>query len=757
MPKQKNRKFLVIFLAVILVIITGLFFYARVLQVRLSNSACATLSEVLQQQKLTFVAKFEGETALLETVAAEFSAHFNSFEDLPAVAKALNNITEKTTFSYLSIVGPNGRGMENTGRLVEVGQREYFAMAMAGKTHISSPLNSQITGQPVIVIATPVYAKGKVAAVLAGILEIGELDGLFPASFGGRGFAGVATSAGDIIVKTQTELLQPGANILTTIGNARIVKHDSIKQIQENVKKGLGGHTQFISNGRWMMAHYEPLGINDWYVISVADYNVVASEMAQILFDTVLVAVVVGLLFIGVFVLYLIEQKKIYGQLKEMDKRVQMMFNTSPLGCAMWNESNEVIDCNEAMVRMFGTRDKEEYLSHFYSLSPKYQPGGGRSSKMAKQALQQAFQSGYKRFEWMHTTMNGQQLPCEVTLIRLENNGENVLAGYCRDMREQKAMLAEIDTMLKSAEMDERCFRQLAAHTKTAVVEWKYGLKKTRIYKSYEELFAAAREEKKDYNDMIGTEMIHPEDRETHRQFLQKVMQGNKVAPIKIRLRCQNGAYRWCYHPTLAVQDEAGRAYKMIGFFEDIEETVLKERAMRQKLEMDGLTGLYNKAAVQLLVEETLEAIDGEKQHAVICVDIDNFKNINDSFGHLYGDEVLQELAEKIKGLFRSSDILGRFGGDEFILFIKDLPSLEFVHSKAEQLCKSIHASYQVGEVEHSISASIGISVYPSDGVSYTQLYTKADEASYRVKKNGKNGYAFYGEAISPQEGEGAL
>jgi len=131
-------------------------------------------------------------------------------------------------------------------------------------------------------------------------------------------------------------------------------------------------------------------------------------------------------------------------EIKEADERVQLMFDATPIGANFWSKDYRVIDCNREMVRLFDMPNKQVYLDRFFDLSPEYQPDGQLSSKKASEYITKAFEEGYCRFEWRHQRLNGEQLPCEVTLIRIKYEDDFMVVGFIRDLREQKAMLAEI-------------------------------------------------------------------------------------------------------------------------------------------------------------------------------------------------------------------------------------------------------------------------------------------------------------------------
>ena len=159
--------------------------------------------------------------------------------------------------------------------------------------------------------------------------------------------------------------------------------------------------------------------------------------------------------------------------------------------------------------------------------------------------------------------------------------------------------------------------------------------------------------------------------------------------------------------------------------------------------ERDMMTGVFNKTSATNIIENELR-ISNDATHALFIIDIDNFKGINDNLGHAIGDKVLIDTAKIISGIFRDADIVSRFGGDEFVVFATHIKDMGFVNKKAAELCSALHLGYGEGENKQSISSSIGIACYPAHGHTYDELFEHADQALYKVKEKGKNGYAVY-------------
>ena len=165
---------------------------------------------------------------------------------------------------------------------------------------------------------------------------------------------------------------------------------------------------------------------------------------------------------------------------------------------------------------------------------------------------------------------------------------------------------------------------------------------------------------------------------------------------------------------------------------------------LQNKAETDLLTDLLNKISTENKIKEYLDG-DGQDKTCMMCVlDIDNFKKINDTMGHAFGDEVLATLGKRIKAEFRVTDIIGRTGGDEFIIFLKDLKDDNVIEREAGRVA-GFFKNFTVGTyTKYSPTASIGAAIYPRDGGDYESLYKAADTALYKAKKRGKNQLAFY-------------
>jgi diguanylate cyclase (GGDEF)-like protein/PAS domain S-box-containing protein len=211
-----------------------------------------------------------------------------------------------------------------------------------------------------------------------------------------------------------------------------------------------------------------------------------------------------------------------------------------------------------------------------------------------------------------------------------------------------------------------------------------------------------------------------------------------------------------------AIEDSAapiinvdGSTIGVVLVFHDVSQAKQMAQEMSYLAEHDFLTDLPNRL---LLIDRISQALNSAKRKqsriAVLYIDIDHFKKINDTLGHAVGDQLLRLLSHKLKNSIRSIDTISRQGGDEFVILLSEFDSPVTPAEVAEKLIKEASATYSVGRHELNVSASIGIAVYPEDGTSVDELLKNADAAMYHAKEQGRNNYQFFTQELSERIAE---
>lgn len=250
--------------------------------------------------------------------------------------------------------------------------------------------------------------------------------------------------------------------------------------------------------------------------------------------------------------------------------------------------------------------------------------------------------------------------------------------------------------------------------------------------------------------DRIVTVLVHPDDRENVLQLysrgniLNAYSDGEREIISEYR-QTHDGGFIWVRNTAHLFEEPDSGNIKAFFYIENIHDSKLAALEILYKAEHDLLTGLYNKTSTEKKINEFLASSDGiAGKHAFFILDIDFFKATNDHFGHAFGDAVLSRTGEKLRDMFRETDVIGRIGGDEFVMLMKNIQNEKIATSKAQEVCDCIADSFTKDGVSYHLSASIGIAFYGIHGKNYSDLYKNSDTALYVSKETGRNRYTTY-------------
>lgn len=316
-----------------------------------------------------------------------------------------------------------------------------------------------------------------------------------------------------------------------------------------------------------------------------------------------------------------------------------------------------------------------------------------------------------------------------------DDNGK--LFYYCVviDISLQKKMMRQIET-------EKERYRIITEQSDSIIFEIDFKKRSITFSHKFEEQFGV------DASGDLSALNLHPNDIPILEKTLDALTSGQPFVKAEIRLQKSDGAYLWCEmqaSPIRKVKDDfVGGA---VGKIMDINDEKNEKEKLKTLSQTDPLTGLYNKTTTYASIEAFLRSDSPHVSSALIFVDIDNFKGINDYFGHMKGDEVLLEITEKLRSAFRPDDIIGRFGGDEFCIFTPQIsrPDLEAL---LEKLRLSICKTYSDNINAVHVSSSIGVAFFPEDAAGISDLIKKADKSLYAAKERGKNQVIFYEEDL---------
>lgn len=254
-------------------------------------------------------------------------------------------------------------------------------------------------------------------------------------------------------------------------------------------------------------------------------------------------------------------------------------------------------------------------------------------------------------------------------------------------------------------------------------------------------------------DELLKKQVIDKENYETYKRIFNNMINRRRMEPEILRI-CIDGVWIWNkIHYNVIGQDQ------LVGFLENYDEQVCQHEKMQEinrKSQLDPLTSLYNRAYFKHEVEKALgkrSFFQDPGYSALFLLDLDYFKQANDTLGHMVGDEILKESAMAMRHSVRSTDLCGRLGGDEFVLFIENVRDMEAIQRCAGKLNAALRRIYGTGERRIDISASIGIAVLTEE-TGFNELYRLADVALYRVKNSGRDGFYVISKDTEKEKGE---
>lgn len=240
--------------------------------------------------------------------------------------------------------------------------------------------------------------------------------------------------------------------------------------------------------------------------------------------------------------------------------------------------------------------------------------------------------------------------------------------------------------------------------------------------------------------------VVSAEDRERFLATAREAMESGEPFDVEYRVAAADGSVLWFSARGVPMLDAAGKVHRIIGVSRDITGQKRRDEGVYFLAYHDSLTGLPNRRLLQDRLSQALySAQRRDGKVGALLIDLDDFKQVNDSGGHRVGDAVLREVAQRLGGCVRKADTLARHGGDEFVIILSELQAEADCQVVAEKVLRVLAQAFDVEGRSFRLGASIGIAVFPSGGADGDALLRNADAAMYRAKQQGRNQYRLHG------------
>lgn len=722
-----------------------------------------SLVEVAAQGAKIVAKDIEGHLNVLKTIVLMEPI---ADEEAPVVRKLrfLEPEVKRSGHRRMTIIDSRGKGRTTDGYRISVADRQYFKKAVAGVANVSDPLSSRVDRALVVIFATPIHSRGRIVGVLTATHDADILSGItdeIRLGEGGNSF--IINNRGETIAHDDRSLVYRMDNDFINVKRDPSLK--PLVRLERQMTAGRTGAGEYIYHGILKYMGYAPIPGTGW---SIA----VTAPKSQIFKDVDLIMI----FFIGLACLLLLMLAAIYisnvhlrGRLKKEELTSQNAIDTAGLLIIELYPDGKIRDFNKYAANKLGFH-REELIGAgtIYDLIPE----AGREN--IKKLLQGAgsgktlnnleFPLRSKDGKVIHMLWSLRQPPQDVAAHTVELMGiditERIMAE--KELRESHAELSMLYQQLKAydeglrRQFDELCATQdklLASEERFRLAQegsndviWDWDILTDQIFVSGKivDLLGFTPEELGSFSQY--GEWIHPEDAAAEKEARRLHLEGiTPTYSIEYRVRMKNGFYKWVFARGKTVRDKDGRLVRMAGSLTDIDWRKANEERINQLAYYDPLTGLPNRLLLNAKAGEIIKKAEACGDHgAFLFIDIDNFKFVNDTFGHSFGDLLLVEAGKRITAVVREDTIVSRLGGDEFIVLAGGFRREAEIRSFIDQLMETFKTPFAMNGNTFTITVSAGVAIFPQCGDNVEELLKHADMAMYRAKELGKSNYVFY-------------
>jgi diguanylate cyclase (GGDEF)-like protein/PAS domain S-box-containing protein len=419
------------------------------------------------------------------------------------------------------------------------------------------------------------------------------------------------------------------------------------------------------------------------------------------------------------------ERKEAERTLRASEERFQTLFDRASEGILIVSLEGKLLAANEAFARMHGYT-RQELLA--LSLQDLDTP---EARALIPERMRRIREEGALTFEVENYHKDGHVFPMEVAASLVTVHGEAVVQSFCRDITERK-----------KAEEELRLAAQVFEHAGEGVLVTDDRNLIIAANPAFTQITGYRLDEVRGKNPRIFASGRH--DKEFYRAMWESII-GRGFWQGEIWDRNKNGEIHAKHLTISVIRGADGRAHRYVALFTDITQKKQSEELIWRQANFDALTGLPNRQMFQdRLAQESKKSHRTAKPMALLLIDLDRFKEVNDTLGHHKGDMLLVDAAQRISGCVRDSDTVARLGGDEFVVILSELDDADSIDRIAQELVDSLADPFKLGADEVYISASVGISLYPTDSPRLEDLLKNADQAMYSAKNAGRNRFGYF-------------
>lgn len=757
--KIKQRVFVIVLFIVLILALINIYFadFEREVQKKELNHAVTSLSGLANQGA--------------EIVETKINLSMSFMRNLAEMLEKTKDIQQKENFEYLQnvledenldilrfgIALPNGEVITTAGKSLNVGEREYFRECMKGHEIITGSVKSKIIDEKIIFLAVPIYGENDIVrGVFYGVIECDSFHVYDNIEMGGvKSDMYIIDGDGNYVTNYDAALADTTkANFFDEMKELK--KSVSMKEIQDKLASRNPMYVELQRKAGKEYVYITPININGWFAVTVINEESIHGRV-HYLADSVsllMFRVVMTLALFVVLIYYIIWSEK--KKAEQMNQELQIRDNIFQVAVSELESQVFLYDARKDEMRFLSNSSYEkihlpqiiqnvskELLKYFSETNQKTMEHvlmemfddlkNGREESKRRMILTKGEQTYYYGIKVIHF---------------YNTSGEPIRSiGMIYDISEnyEKELLLNREKKMRSFFMSD------------VIGVYEINVTLDKVMGQQGEQYDS---------DVTYTRMLKEFVRKcVAEEFREEVCEKCSIANLRIRflsgennfiqeykyLRKDKTTFWVACEMHLERDAQNGNLIAFVTV-RDIDNKKRKELYLEERAIVDLLTKVYNRSAgTQYIVKALAEMNPGETS-AFMLLDLDHFKRLNDTLGHMRGDDALKNVAEILMNHFRKYDIVCRLGGDEFVVFIQRIP-IEVLDRVLTSLLKKMELDYERGDVKVSITISAGVALVPEHGNTFEELYEKADQALYQVKNTTRNAYKIYEELLASIRG----
>lgn len=663
----------------------------------------------------------------------------------------LRTVLENECFDILrfGVADLDGNSIITNGKTANISHREFFQEGLKGNEFVSGLQESQLEDKGIIFLSVPVFdLNDQVRGVLYGIIEPSLFDLYRETKLSAdSSYIQIIDINGEYVTSLKmTGPFMENKNFFTTLEKKG--SSTSVEKIKNQLKKGETVYTTAKIREEKTYFYITPLHINEWYIVTAINESII-NQKVNFVQESVLTLTVkiIASLFIAAtifFFILILEKKKI----ERMNEELTLRDNIFRVAVAEVDGFAFVYDTVRDQIDFMNNSDEKwgipRTVEHASEMMLNFISPINRAviKDFAEQFYANLREKSDKTEYRMMINRDGQVSCYEIKITHFYDAQKKPYQsiGMIYDVTEanEKEILLKKETKLRNIAMSDAIgFYEIDVMQDRITKDIERNEEMNYVYSELLERFlqkGVVKEEKEKVLEYCSIESMQT-----------SYMQGVYDFSVEYQRLREDGSAYWAVNE-IHLEKDADTG-KLLAFMtvRDIDTKKKRELYLEKQAVFDPLTQVYNRNAGVQQINQKLQETDEHVSNIFMILDLDFFKQLNDTLGHMVGDKALMDVASILKRHFRIDDVVCRLGGDEFIVFLARCP-LDVLDKILNSLLRKLELHYEKDGVKADISASVGVAIAPLHGRTFEELYEKADIALYRVKKTTRNTYAIYND-----------